>query len=116
MMDDAMSGFASIVETSTMPVSAQMTTVDQNVPVIATSACCAGLRVEAAEATMGAEPRPDSLENRPRAQPNCSAIMRPEPTAPPNAAFGVKAHSKIRQMAGHTNSQFMPMITMQPHA
>ena len=50
-----------------MPVSAQMTTVDQKVPVIATSACCAGLRVEAADATMSAEPRPDSLENRPRA-------------------------------------------------
>ena len=42
--------------------------------------------------------------------------MMPEPTAPPNAAFGVKAHSKMRLMAGHTYSQFMPMITMQPHA
>ena len=42
---------------------------DQNVPVMATSACCAGLRVEAAEATMGADPKPDSLENKPRATP-----------------------------------------------
>ena len=99
-----------------MPVSAQMTTVDQNVPVMAMSACSAGLRVFAAAAMMGAEPRPDSLENRPRAQPNCRAIMMPLPTAPPNAAFGVKAHSKMRQMAGHTYSQFMPMMTMQPHA
>ena len=42
--------------------------------------------------------------------------MRPEPTAPPKAALGVKAHSKIRQMAGQTYSQFMPMIMMQPQA
>ena len=105
-----------MVDTSTTPVSAQMTTVDQNVPVMATSAGCAGLRVEAAEATMGADPKPDSLENKPRAQPNCRAIMSPAPTAPPNAAFGVKAHSKMRQIAGHTCSQFMPMMTMQPHA
>ena len=111
-----MSGLASIVDTSTIPVSAQMTTVSQNVPVMDTSAWRAGLRVEAAEATMGAEPRPDSLENSPRAQPNCKATMMPLPTAPPNAAFGVKAHSKMRQMAGHTYSQFMPMMTMQPHA
>ena len=45
---------------------------------------------------MGADPRPDSLENRPRAQPNWSAIIRPDPTAPPNAALGVKAHSKVQ--------------------
>ena len=111
-----MPGFASIVDTSTMPVSAQMMTVSQNVPVIETSACRAGLRVEAAEATMGADPRPDSLENRPRAQPNWSAIIRPDPTAPPNAALGVKAHSQMRQMAGQMYSQLMPMIMMQPHA
>ncbi len=63
-----MPGLAIIVETSTMPVKAQMTTVSQNVPVMDTSAWRAGLRVDAAEATMGAEPKPDSLENRPRAQ------------------------------------------------
>ena len=45
-----------------------------------------------------------------------TAIMRPEPTAPPKAAFGVKAHSTIKQIAGQMNSQFMPMIMMQPHA
>ena len=115
-MSEAISGFASIVDTSTMPVSAQMTTVDQKVPVIATSACCAGLRVEAADATMGAEPRPDSLENNPRAQPNCSAIMMPEPTAPPNAAFEVNAHSRIRPSASPTSAQLNARMTRQPPA
>ena len=59
-----------MVETSTTPVSRQMTTVDQKVPVMAISACSEGLAERAAAATMGAEPRPDSLENKPRAQPN----------------------------------------------
>ena len=99
-----------------MPVSAQMTTVDQNVPVMAISACSAGFFVLAAAAMMGAEPRPDSLENRPRAQPNCSAIRRPEPTAPPNAAFGVKAHSKMRPIALPRAGAFISRITMHPPA
>ena len=111
-----MPGFAIIVDTSTMPVSAQMTTVSQNVPVMDTSAWRAGLRVEAADATMGAEPRPDSLENRPRAQPNCSAIMMPEPTAPPNAAFEVNAHSRIRPSASPTSAQLNARMTRQPPA
>ena len=111
-----MPGFASMVDTSTTPVSAQMTTVDQNVPVMATSACCAGLRVEAAEATMGADPKPDSLENKPRAQPNCRAIMSPEPTAPPNAAFGVKAHSKMRPTASPSSGPFSTRMTTHPPA
>ncbi len=91
-----------------------MTTVSQKVPVMDTSAWRAGLRVAAAEATMGAEPRPDSLENRPRAQPNCSASIRPEPSAPPKAALAVKALSTMRQSAGQTSSQFMPRMTTQP--
>lgn len=51
-----------------------ITTVDQKVPVEAMSAWRAGLRVLAAAATMGAVPRPDSLENSPRAHPYCKAI------------------------------------------
>ena len=111
-----MPGFAIMVDTSTMPVSAQMTTVDQNVPVMATSACSAGLRVLAAAATMGAEPRPDSLENRPRAQPNCRAVMTPLPTAPPNAALPVKAVSKMRPMASPSTGALSARMTMQPPA
>ena len=65
-----------------------MTTVSQKVPVMDTSAWRAGLRVAAAEATMGAEPRPDSLENRPRAQPNCSASIRPLPTRAAEGRLG----------------------------
>ena len=111
-----MPGFAIIVDTSTMPVSAQMTTVSQKVPVMDTRAWRAGLRVEAAEATMGAEPRPDSLENRPRAQPNCSAIMMPEPTAPPKAAFEVNAHSRMSPSASPTSVQLNARMTKQPSA
>ena len=94
------SGCASIVLTRTTPVIRQMTTVDQNVPVDATSAWRAGFLVEAAAATMGAVPRPDSLEKRPRAQPNCSAQMMPLPSAPPKTALPVNAHSKIIPRAG----------------
>ena len=50
-------------------VRAQMMTVSQKVPVLLTSAWRTGLRVWAAAATMGAEPIPLSLENRPRAIP-----------------------------------------------
>ena len=55
--------------TSTSPVIRQTTTVSQKVPVADTRAWRTGLRVWAAAATMGAEPMPDSLENRPRAIP-----------------------------------------------
>ena len=68
------------------PREQQMTPVDQNAPVMEMSAWSAGFFVLAAAATMGAVPSPDSLENRPRAQPNCRAITMPEPTAPPKAA------------------------------
>ena len=105
-----------MVDTSTMPVSAQMTTVSQKVPVMDTSAWRAGLRVEAAEATMGAEPRPDSLENRPRAQPNCSAIMRPAPTAPPNGGLRREGALEDKRDGRPHVFQFSPMMTMQPHA
>ena len=55
--------------TMTRPVRAQITTVSQKVPVDDTSACLTGFFVRAAAATMGAEPSPDSLLNRPRAMP-----------------------------------------------
>ena len=64
--------------------------------------------------TIGAEPKPDSFENKPRAQPDCKATMMPEPTAPPNAAFDVNAHSKIIASAGPTYCQLIARITMQP--
>ena len=58
-----------MLDTSTSPVSAQMTTVSQNVPVDDTKAWRTGLRVCAAAATMGADPMPLSLLNKPRAMP-----------------------------------------------
>ena len=111
-----MPGYASIVETSTIPVSAQMTTVDQNVPVIAMSDCSAGFFVFAAAAMIGAEPRPDSFEKSPRAHPNWSATMMPEPTAPPKAAFAVNAHSKMSTSASHRYAQFNARMITQPRA
>ena len=105
-----------MVDTSTKPVSRQMTPVDQKAPVMEMSACSAGLRVLAAAATMGAVPRPLSLENKPRAQPNCRAMIMPEPTAPPKAALGVKAHSRISPTASPSTEPFMIMMTTQPSA
>ena len=69
MLPMSMAGFFRMLDTSTSPVIRQTTTVSQKVPLADTSACRTGLRVWAAAATMGAEPMPDSLENRPRASP-----------------------------------------------
>ena len=55
--------------TITIPVMAQMTTVSQNVPDADTKAWRTGFLVCADAATIGAEPRPDSLENKPLAIP-----------------------------------------------
>ena len=51
--------------TSTRPVIRQTTTVSQKVPVLDTRAWRTGFLVCAAAAAIGAEPMPDSLENKP---------------------------------------------------
>ena len=58
-----------MLETSTIPVKAQTITVSQNVPVIPTNAWRTGFLVWAAAAAIGAEPKPDSFENKPLAIP-----------------------------------------------
>ena len=50
---------------------------------------------------MGAEPRPDSLENSPLAMPKRAAMITVEPTKPPPAAFEVNADDTIASTAGH---------------
>ena len=100
--------------TSTMPVSAQMTTVSQNVAVLDTRAWRTGFRVCAVAATMGALPMPLSLLNRPRAMPYRAAIITLLPTKPPPAAEGLKADFMMRRTAGMTNSLFIHSIMMQP--
>ena len=65
--------------------------VSIKVPVMDTSPCSAGHFVFAAAATIGAEPRPDSLEKTPRAIPDRIASMTVAPAKPPAAAVGVKA-------------------------
>ena len=85
----------------TSPVSAQMTTVSQKVPLDDTSACLTGFLVLAAAATIGAEPIPLSLEKSPRAIPKRAAIMTVDPIKPPPAASGEKAAWQISFSAGH---------------
>ena len=109
-----MLGFFMMVVTSTRPVMRHTTTVSQKVPVEDTRACRTGLRVWAAEATRGAEPMPDSLENRPRATPKRRAMSRPWPTRPPATAPGVKARRRMAPMAGRSVSKLMPRMMMQP--
>ena len=79
----------------TRPVMEQTTRVSMKVWVMEMRACTTGWLVRAAAAAMGAEPRPDSLENRPRATPRRMAIITVAPAKPPVAAIGVKAYSKI---------------------
>ena len=93
-------GFFMIVVTSTSPVIRHTTTVSQNVPVEDTSAWRTGFLVCAAAAAIGAEPRPDSLENRPLATPYWIAIRIPLPTRPPAAAPGANASLQITRSAG----------------
>ena len=85
----------------------QIIRVSIKVPVMEIRPCSAGSLVLAAAAAMGAEPRPDSLENTPRAIPFCMAIMMVEPAKPPAAAAPVNADSKIRATAAGTPSRFM---------
>ena len=99
--------------TTTRPDSAQMTTVSQNVPVDETSAWRTGFRVWAAAATIGAEPRPDSFENRPRATPK-RAAPAPAPTKPPAAAGGENALFTISSIAGESRSAVADRIDQQP--
>ena len=104
MFSTLTAGFFIIEETSTRPVIRHTTTVVQKVPVAETSACRTGLRVCAALATSGADPIPDSFENRPRATPYCSARRIPPPTSPPVTAPGLNASTKMALRAGSRKS------------
>ena len=90
--------------------------MSQKVPVEETSACRTGFFVIAAAATIGALPRPDSFEKRPRATPNRIASFIPAPMKPPKAACPVKAVEKMsRKVAGRvsayaTRSQAQPRM------
>ena len=77
--------------TTTRPVMVQMMMVSMKVPVMETRPCSAGHLVLAAAATIGALPRPDSLENTPRATPFRMANRTLAPRKPPTAAVGWKA-------------------------
>ena len=83
----------------TSAVMVQTRMVSINVPNIATMPCRTGLFVLAAAWAIAAEPKPDSLENTPRATPNRMAAATAAPAKPPVAATGVKAYEKIKARA-----------------
>ena len=104
----------SAVETSEIPVSAQMQTVSQNVPVDEISACRTGFAVFALAAIRGAEPMPDSLENSPRATPRRIAVIMATPRNPPPTAFMLNASVTIRRTAGRMAEALRPMMMKHP--
>ncbi len=95
----------------TRPVNDTTMMVSMNVWVIDTSPWRTGCTLLAAAATIAAEPSPDSLENRPRATPNCSAIATVEPTNPPVAAVPVNASVKISAKASGMAATLAPRTT-----
>ena len=78
------------------PVKVQIMSVSIKVPVMEIKPCSTGSFVLAAAAAIGAEPRPDSFENTPRATPFWIAIRMLAPANPPTAARGLKAEVKIK--------------------
>ena len=78
------------------PVNVQIIRVSIKVPVMEIKPCSTGSFVLAAAAAMGAEPRPDSFENTPRATPFWIAIRMLAPANPPTAATGLKADVNIK--------------------
>jgi AGCS family alanine or glycine:cation symporter len=83
------------VRTRVIPVMVQMMMVSKKVPVMQTRPCSTQESVFAAAAAIGAEPKPDSLENTPRATPACSASIIVAPAKPPVAAVVVNAAFRI---------------------
>ena len=79
-----------------------MMIVSMKVPVIEIKPCSTGSSVLAAAAAIGAEPRPDSLENTPRAIPSRIATMTVAPAKPPTAALPVKADWKTISSTGNS--------------
>jgi hypothetical protein len=57
--------------------------------------CSKGWAVSAVACTMGAVPRPASLESIPRAMPCLIAVATATPVAPPTPAAGVNAYVTI---------------------
>ena len=91
----------------TNAVSVQTIIVSMNVPVMLTNACLTGSFVLAAAATIGADPSPASLENRPRATPKRMAAASVAPTKPPVAAWPLNAWLKINEKASGISSNLI---------
>ena len=83
-----------------------MMMVSKKVPVIETRPCFTHESVFAAAAAIGALPKPDSLENTPRAIPDWIASMILAPKKPPVAAVLVNAEVTTRVTAFRSWSAF----------
>ena len=92
------------VSTKVRPVIVQIIMVSKKVPVIEISPCFTQESVFAAAAAIGALPKPDSLENTPRATPLWIASITVAPKKPPVAAVGVKALLITKAIASGTAS------------
>ena len=88
--------------------------VSMNVWVMDTSAWVTGCLVWAAAAAIGALPRPDSLENTPRATPMRMPIITLAPKNPPEAAVGVKACLTTRASAAGMPAMLSTRMTKAP--
>ncbi len=89
----------------TRAVMVQITVVSANTSKMPNRPCCTGPLVSAAAWAIGAEPKPASLENTPRATPLVMALVMVMPTAPPTTAEGLKAPTKMALSTG-------PMLPM----
>ena len=90
----------------------QIMMVSIKVPVMEISPCSAGHFVFAAAATIGALPRPDSLENKPRAIPLRIANIIVAPKKPPVAAVPVKASCRTIAIAPGSASRNINRMAM----
>ena len=70
--------------------------------------------VWAEAAAMGAVPRPDSLENRPRATPYLQAIIMAEPRKPPATDWRENAEVTMVYRAGSRKWRFKNRIHAAP--
>ena len=99
---------------STRPVSVSTTNVSTNTPRIATAPWSCGHSTLASAWAWGVEPRPASLENRPRATPKRMDCCTVTPAMPPAMACGSNASTNTCASAPGSALALMTKMTMQP--
>ena len=99
---------------STRPVSVSTTNVSTNTPRIATAPWSCGRSTLASAWAWGVEPRPASLENRPRATPKRMDCCTVTPAMPPAMACGSNASTNTCASAPGSALALMTRMAMQP--